>query len=170
MAYEGEILNACPADIDFTNCWAVVVSGAKWNPCGHMIFCCGSNSDNSWYFYVAGQGVKEVMGVWAYPKFIRGDSNFYRYLSDNGKREIRRLDARLTNPAGAYQKLMKFMADKWFWGVLLNNCVVFAREVIVAGGGSVNVLLNCPDKEFAEKVLDAAAQGVVDSLPYGLGL
>ena len=40
----------------------------------------------------------------------------------------------------------------------------------MAGGGSVDVLLNCPDKEFAEKVLDAAAQGVVDSLPYGLGL
>jgi hypothetical protein len=136
MTYEGEILLECPADIDFKSVWAVVVSGAKWNPCGHMIFCCGTKSDACWYFHVAGQGTKEVAGVWAYPKFMRGDSNFNRYLVDNGKKEIRRLDAKITNPAGAYNKLIEYMASKWFWGVLLNNCVVFARDIIIAGGGS----------------------------------
>jgi hypothetical protein len=172
MAYEGEILSECPSDIDFAACWAVVVSGAKWNPCGHMMFSCGSNSENSWYFHVAGQGIKEAMGVYGFPKFMRGDRNYYRYLTDNGKREIRRLDARLTNPAGAYQKLMSLMADKWFWGVLWNNCAVFAKDIIVAGGGSVEILLNCPDKEFAQKAdkaIDAAAKGIIESLPYGLG-
>jgi len=112
------------------------------------------------------------MGVYGYPKFMRGDRNYYRYLNDNDKQEIRRLDARLTNPAGAYQKLMKLMADKWFWGVLWNNCAVFAKEIIIAGGGAIEVLLNCPDKEFAEKVdkaLDDWAKGIVESLPYGLG-
>jgi hypothetical protein len=74
MSYEGEILNACPSDIDFTNTWAVVVSGASWNPCGHMLFCCGTNSSDSWYLHVAGQGVRELLGFYAYPKFMRGDT------------------------------------------------------------------------------------------------
>jgi hypothetical protein len=50
----------------------VVVSGASWNPCGHMILCAGTSSDASWYFHVAGAGVREVFGVYAYPKFMRG--------------------------------------------------------------------------------------------------
>jgi hypothetical protein len=114
-----------------------------------MVFCCGSDSASSWYFHVAGQGVKEVAGALAYPKFMRGDAKFALYLADNGKREIRRLDAHITDPSGAYNKLMKFMADKWVWGVLPHNCATFAREIILAGGGSLDVLLNCPDKEFA---------------------
>ena len=37
MPYDGELLNQCQADIDFTLTQAVVVSGASWNPCGHML-------------------------------------------------------------------------------------------------------------------------------------
>jgi len=171
MSYEGEVLTQCPGDINFANCWAVVVSGAKWNPCGHMLLCCGTNSEDSWYFHVAGQGVREAYGVWGYPKFMRGDSNYYKYLADNGKREIRRLNAHIKDPGAAYRKLESLMADRWFWGVLVNNCASFVKEIITAGGGSLEVLLNCPDKEFASKVdqaLDAAAKGLVESLPYGL--
>jgi hypothetical protein len=112
MPYEGEILLECPADIDLANVWAVVVSGAKWNPCGHMLFCCGANSEDCWYFHVAGEGTKELAGVWAYPKFMRGDRNFYKYLVANGKKEIRRLNAGITNPEGAYNKLMEYMSSK----------------------------------------------------------
>jgi hypothetical protein len=165
MSYEGEVLYSCPHDIDFTNTWAVVVSGASWNPCGHMLFCCGTDSANSWYFHVAGQGMRELLGVWAYPKFMRGDANFYRYLSDNGKHEIRRLDVRISNPAGAYQKLENFMADKWFWGVLPHNCADFARGIITAGGGSVSVALNCPDQEFVKKVGRAVSEGLRNMPP-----
>jgi hypothetical protein len=50
MPYEGELLDFCPADLDFTLTQAVVVSGASWNPCGHMILCAGTSSANSWYF------------------------------------------------------------------------------------------------------------------------
>ena len=155
MSYEGEILNACPSDIDFTNTWAVVVSGASWNPCGHMLFCCGTNSSDSWYLHVAGQGVREALGFYAYPKFMRGDANFQRYLTENGKHEIRRLDATISNPGGAYMTLMHFMSDKWFWGVLPHNCAAFAKEVIKSGGGNVQVLLNCPDQEFVQQVGEA---------------
>jgi hypothetical protein len=154
MTYEGEILEACPGDIDFTNTSAVVVSGAPWNPCGHMLFCCGTNSDDSWYFHVAGQGVREVFGFWAYPKFMRGDANYNRYLNENGKYEIRRLDATISDSSGAYIKLIHFMSYKWFWKVLPHNCAAFAKRIIEAGGGDVTVLLNCPDQEFVQQVSD----------------
>jgi hypothetical protein len=160
MSYEGQILNLCPGDIDFSNTWAVVVSGVSWNPCGHMLFCCGTNSNDSWYFHVAGQGVKEAMGVWAYPKFMRGDANYNRYLVDNGKHEIRRLNARITNPAGAYQMLTQYMSNKWFWGVLPHNCAAFAKDIISAGGGNVKVLLNCPDQDFLRRTGEAALEGL----------
>jgi len=169
MSYEGEILNRCPSDIDFSVSWAVVVSGASWNPCGHMLFCCGSNSADSWYFHVAGQGVREAFGVRAYPKFMRGDSNFYRYLNENHKYEIRRLDCKISDPAGSYQKLMAYMSNKWYWLVLPHNCSTFARDVIAAGGGSVEVLLNCPDQEFArkvERVMDRAFEGIGRAGPF----
>jgi len=160
MSYEGELLNSCPADLDFANTQAVVVSGASWNPCGHMILCTGTSSANSWYFHVAGQGVKELAGVWAYPKFMRGDANFNRYLQENNKREIRRLDAHIRNPGGAYSKLMILMAGKWFWGVLPHNCASFAKEIIAAGGGNLTVLLNCPDQEVVQKIGKAIGDGL----------
>ena len=169
MSYEGDILNSCPSDINFSVTWAVVVSGASWNPCGHMIFCCGSSSADSWYFHVAGQGVREAFGVRAYPKFMRGDQNFARYLHENNKREIRRVDCAITDPGGSYRKLMLYMSNMWYWGVLPHNCATFARDVISAGGGKIEVLLNCPDQEFARKVKDAADQaleGIGRAGPY----
>jgi hypothetical protein len=147
MAYEGDELNKCPSNIDFANTWAVVVSGASWNPCGHMLLCCGTSSSNCWYFHVAGQGIRELWGVRATPKFMRGEANFMRYLKDNDKNLIRRLDATIRDPSGAYNRLMNYMSNPWFWGVLINNCAVFVKEIIEAGGGNLSVILNCPDQE-----------------------
>jgi hypothetical protein len=70
MAYEGGILLRCPGDLDFTVTQAVVVSGASWNPRGHMIFCTGNNSENARYFHVAGAGLHELWGIYAWPKFM----------------------------------------------------------------------------------------------------
>jgi len=165
MSYEGEILIACPSDIDFTNTWAVVVSGATGNPCGHMLLCCGLDSASSWYLHVAGQGLAELGGVYAYPKFMRGDINFFRYLAENNKNEIRRLDAEITKPSAAYGKLVEFMSNKWFWRVLPHNCATFTKEIIRAGGGNVKVALNCPDQEFVKKVGDAVKEGLRNMPP-----
>ena len=159
MPYEGELLNHCPADLDFTLTQAVVVSGASWNPCGHMILCAGNSSANSWYFHVAGQGVRELYGVYGYPKFMR-ESDYNRYLSENGKHEIRRMDAQIASPAGAYQKLTELMISKWFWRVLPHNCASFVKEIITAGGGDLKVMLNCPDQE----VVRALGQGIKEAL------
>jgi hypothetical protein len=151
MPYEGELLNACPRDIDFSLTQAVVVSGASWNPCGHMILCAGNNSYTSWYFHVAGTGVREAFGIYAYPKFMR-EEGYNLYLKENQKREIRRLNAQITSASGAYSKLMLLMAEKWFWKVLPDNCATFATEIIRAGGGDLSVVLNCPDQEVIRKI------------------
>jgi hypothetical protein len=104
MAYDGELLRHCPGDLDFTLTQAIVVSGASWNPCGHMLLCAGTSSDTSWYFHVSGNGVRELYGVYAYPKFMR-EKDYHWYLRENNKYEIRRLDAAITNPSGAYRHL-----------------------------------------------------------------
>lgn len=93
MPYDGELLNQCPADIDFTLTQAVVVSGASWNPCGHMLLCTGASSSTSWYFHVAGQGIRELYGVYGYPKFMR-ESQYNHYLRENGKHEFDALTLR----------------------------------------------------------------------------
>ena len=113
MAYEGELLSECPQGLDFSFTQAVVVSGASWNPCGHMILCVGNSSDTSWYFHVAGAGVREVYGVYAYPKFMR-EEGYQRYLLENSKRELRRLDAMISNPDG--------MASRSRRGPLMRRC------------------------------------------------
>jgi hypothetical protein len=151
MAYDGELLTYCPRDLDFSVTTGVVVSGANWNPCGHMLLCCGNSSSTSWYFHVSGQGLDELYGVYAYPKFMR-EADYARYLRENSKREIRRMDARITNPTAAYQRLVAYMNDKWFWKVLPNNCATFAKEVVKAGGGDLEVLLNCPDQEVVRAI------------------
>ena len=157
MSYEGELLRECPRDLDFTLTQAVVVSGAAWNPCGHMILCTGTSSDNAWYFHVAGQGLSELAGIFAYPKFMR-EEDYYQYLQENGKREIRRLDAQIKKPSGAYQKLMHLMNAKWMWAVLPHNCSTFVKEIISAGGGNLRVLLNCPDQEVVGRITQTAKE------------
>ena len=159
MPYDGDLLNYCPPGLDFTLTQAVVVSGASWNPCGHMVLCVGTSSANSWYLHVAGQGIKELGGVYAYPKFMR-EAGYNRYLAENGKREIRRLDAKIKHPTGAYQRLVFLMAAKWWWKVLPDNCATFVKEVVSAGGGDLRVVLNCPDQEVVRRV----AEGIKNAL------
>jgi hypothetical protein len=100
---------------------------------------------------------------------MRGDANYQRYLVKNGKVELRRNDVRITKPSGGYTTLMRYMADKWFWQVLPNNCATFTREIIARGGGSLRVLLNCPDQEFVAQLQEAARQAVraLPRLPTG---
>jgi len=111
-----------------------------------MLLCAGSSSANSWYFHVAGQGVAECMGFYAYPKFMR-EAGYSRYLRENQKCEIRRVDVRISNPRAAYQKLVDLMQARWLWRVQQHNCATFVQEIVAAGGGNLRVFLNCPDQE-----------------------
>jgi hypothetical protein len=124
MAYQGDEIDYCTA-FRFDLAHAVVVSGAKWNPCGHMLLNTGGYG--GWYFHVA-----EVRGL---PKFMN-EAGYQRYLKENGKREIRRVFVPLKNPDAANAKLEEPLAKKWTWFLLPNNCGNFVEEVLQAGGTS----------------------------------
>ena len=128
-----------------------------------MLLCTGSNSNDCWYLHVAGVAGLErelhIPEVYGYPACMREDG-YRRYLSENGKREIRRINAKISNPSGAYTRLMQLMSSRWVWGVLPHNCAAFVKEVVQAGGGDVTVLLNCPDQEFVRKVGEGISDGL----------
>ena len=56
MAYEGENLFECHIlPYPWERCNIVVVSGAKWNPCGHTLLNAGDRGGH--YFHIAGTGI-----------------------------------------------------------------------------------------------------------------
>lgn len=135
MAYDGEHIAFC-SNFDFTQAYAVVVSGARWNPCGHMLL--NTGGAGGWYFHVA-----EVRGR---PKFMR-EAGFRRYLKENAKREISRTHVKIPNPDASNEKLEELLATQWTWFVLPNNCTRFVEEVLQAGGSSAGLYSNCPMHE-----------------------
>jgi hypothetical protein len=135
--YHGEILDTCPAWIyDFMNAEAVVVSGAQWNPCGHLLLAAGGCG--GFYFHVA-----EVRG---FPRWMDA-RGFQRYLKENGKRELSRTRVPLPDPRGAMAKLEQLLSQKWTWFLLPHNCARFVEEVLHAGGSRAGLWSNCPAGE-----------------------
>jgi len=137
MAYEGEILNYCMADMfDFSNAHAVVVTGMKGNFCGHLLLNTGGIGGT--YFHVA--------GIRAYPKYMN-ESGYRRYLRENNKSEITRYRVRIPNPMASQLKLEELLAKKWTWLLLPNNCANFVEDVVKAGGSKAGLYFNCPRTE-----------------------
>jgi len=135
--YEGAAMILCPLEVsDFQHVCAVIVSGHKVNPCGHTLLHIGKSW--SWYVHIA--------GPYKLPKFIP-ESNYMRYLKENGKREIRRWQIKLPNPKGAHDKVHELIEKPWFWGVVAHNCTSFAEEVVQAGGSNAGQYFNCPIAE-----------------------
>ena len=139
MAYEGDIILACPA-VEYSTVWAVVVSGAMLNPCGHALLYTGlSSKQGGWYFHVA-----QAYGL---PRQMPTDDLYRQYLKENGKREIKRYAVQLPNPAGAAKRLEELVGKPWVWGVLPHNCAAFVEDVVRAGGSSAGLYTNCPRLE-----------------------
>jgi hypothetical protein len=125
MAYEGETLTYCPAEMfDFGNAYAVIVSGAKLNPYGHMLLNTGGKGGN--YFQVS-----DVYGV---PRMMN-EEQFQRYLSENGKTMITVMPVSIPNPDDSQAKLEELLSKKWVWGALLHNCESLVEDIVMAGGG-----------------------------------
>ena len=124
------------AAFDFRNAYVVVVSGATWNPCGHMIINTGGKA--GYYFHVA-----EVRG---FPRYMR-EIGYQRYLKDEGKKEIRRTRVVIKYPDASQLKLEQLLAEKWTWFLLPHNCAAFAEEVLQAGGTNAGLYANCPTAE-----------------------
>lgn len=137
MAYEGELLMMCPANpFDFSNTYAVVVSGDGPNFCGHLILNVGGVT--GFYFHVAGGHTEPH--VMAY-------DGYGRYLRENGKKEPRRFKVTISNPIAAMLKLEQLTSEKWTWGVLPHNCASFVEDVVKAGGSASGLYSNCPALE-----------------------
>lgn len=125
MAYEGEKLDYCPTEMfDFDKTYAVVVSGAKLNPYGHMLL--NTGGQGGMYFHVS-----DIIGV---PRFM-DEEQFQRYLSENNKFIVTVLPQSLRNPAKAQLKLEEILSRRWIWGVVVHNCETLVEEILVAGGG-----------------------------------
>ena len=136
-SYEGEVMHQCMIrPFDFEHTHAVVVSGDKWNPCGHAILNAGGFA--GWYFHVAGRYIV--------PRYMR-PNDYKRYLTENGKHEIRRTVVKIPNPIGAHRKLEELLSTPWFWGGLPHNCASFLEAVVQAGGSKAGLYFNCPTLE-----------------------
>jgi len=134
-SYVGDIMSQCVAKpYDFRHAYAVIVSGAAWNPCGHMLL----NTGGGWYFHIAERKGK--------PRFMR-EAGYRRYLAEHGKREIRRIFLDIPNPEGSHRKLEELLAKQWFWFVLANNCASFVEDIVRAGGSNAGLYFNCPSRE-----------------------
>src|SRR2546421_9061192 len=82
MEYEGELARWCPGkNYDFADCYAVAVSGAGINKCGHMILNLGGCGPDAMYFHVTGNpyghGLKKMYGA----PLQMNQGGFNRYMS-----------------------------------------------------------------------------------------
>ena len=125
MAYEGELLTFCPEQMfQFGKTYAVVVSGAKFNPYGHMLLNTGGPS--GMYF--------QVSDVYGDPRFMN-EEQFQRYLTENNKNIVSVMPLAIPNPEKAQLKLEQLLSRKWVWGAVVHNCESLVEEIVMAGGG-----------------------------------
>src|SRR5437879_9529957 len=112
MAYEGEELRQCPEQMfKFGTTYAVIVSGAKLNPYGHMLLNTGGPVGT--YFQVS-----DIYGV---PRFMN-EGQFQRYLKENDKTIVTELPVDIPQPEKAQLKLEQLLSSNWVWGVVVHNC------------------------------------------------
>jgi hypothetical protein len=116
--------------------YVVIVCGAKWNPCGHALLNLGGMGGH--YIHVSKPR--------DFPRYMN-EAGYRRYLQEEGKREIRRHPADVTDPEAAQRKLDDLLDKKWTWSVLPHNCVAFVEDVIHAGGSRAGSYSNCPSRE-----------------------
>jgi hypothetical protein len=104
MGYEGEVLTYTPADLDFSEVYAVIVSGTFPNPCGHALLFVPSvyaisSSDGSYFQVARPYDFPRIMSLKGYSRYLRG----------NKKREITRYAISLPDPDGAVNHLVELM-------------------------------------------------------------
>lgn len=134
--YQGRWLFNCRSQMyDWTNVYAIVVSGDKWNPCGHALLRVGTDT-----FHISGLRRR--------PYYL-SHAGYSHYLRENGKRQLRSDRVLITKPERAQEKLEELTAHPWVWGAIAHNCSTFVEEVIQAGGArNAGLYLNCPRVEI----------------------
>ncbi|MEP6923190.1 MAG: hypothetical protein ABI954_01885 [Pyrinomonadaceae bacterium] len=157
MAYEGEIMQQVPANLDFTMVYAVIVSGDGPNPCGHALlfvpFQRNIAQSGGYYFQVA--------GVIRYPRGLSVEG-YARYMRETGKTEITRYGIPLSNPSGAQARLAELLNKYWVWLVIPHNCAAFVEDIARGGGSSAGLWSNCPSRETFDRPFYERAYEEVD--------
>jgi hypothetical protein len=133
--YEGHHLAHSPVRAaDFARETAVVaVTGARWNPCGHLLLNVGGRQ--GWYFH--------AVDIHAPPRAM-GLAGYLQYLKDFGKTEVWRKPVKLPNPDGAARRLEDVIRVPYHWLLLPNNCVHWVEIVLRGGGSDEGMMTNCP--------------------------
>jgi hypothetical protein len=135
--YVGDLMLQCLIKpYDFQSTYAVIVTGAAWNPCGHMLLNAGGRG--GWYFHIA-----ERKGN---PRFMR-EMGYLRYLREHKKQELRRTYIVVPHPEKAQARLEALLAKQWSWFAIPNNCVTFVEDVVQAGGSKAGLYSNCATRE-----------------------
>lgn len=125
MSYEGELLTFCPSGMyDFSRTYAVLVSGARFNPYGHMLLNTGGPGGR--YFHVS--------DLHGYPRTMN-EEQFQLYLSSNGKTIVSVIRVSIPRPRDAQVKLEQVLSSKWPWGAVVHNCETMVEDIVMAGGG-----------------------------------
>ena len=124
MSYEGELLTQCPSSMyDFSRTYAVLVSGARLNPYGHMLLNTGGRGGR--YFHVS--------DLYGNPRTM-DQQQFQRYLSSNSKTIVSVIRVTVPRPREAQVKLEQTLASNWAWGAVVHNCETMVEDIVVAGG------------------------------------
>jgi hypothetical protein len=123
MAYEGELMLSCKP-LDFRNAYAIVVSGARLNPFGHMLL--NTGGPRGTYF--------QVSDVYGNPRMMDA-KQFQRYLAENNKTIITVMRLVIPEPGKSQLKLEEILSKKWAWGAVAHNCESMVEEIVTAGGG-----------------------------------
>ncbi len=124
--------------LDWSQAAFVVVSSDSVNPCGHALLYVGGGFGH--YFHVPG-----LPRFYERPFYFSG-SDYQRYLSSGGTREVGRKSIAIPCPANAEAKLYELMEKKWTYLLLPSNCVSFIDSVARAGGNFWD-MSNCPRAE-----------------------
>lgn len=152
--YEGAAMIVGPFEVsDFQHVCAVIVTGSGVNACGHTLLHVGESW--SWYVHIA--------RPYKLPKFIP-ESNYMRYLRENGKREIRRWIVKLPNPKGAHEKLHELIQNHGSGALWLITALPLRKksyEQAVAKPGSISIVLLRSHSH--ENHIHFARQRLVDS-------
>lgn len=135
MAYEGELLTSCPARMfSFGKTSAVVVSGARMNPYGHMLLNTGGPGGS--YF--------QVSDLYGDPRFMN-EAQFQRYLKENKKIIVTVLPIVIPSPQKAQLKLEQLLSRKWAGGLSYTTASHWWRRLLkqAAAPGFIAVCFPC---------------------------
>ena len=102
------------------------------------------------------KGYVHIDGLYNYPVYISDEEFRDFYLDKWRKRVVAVQKVPLENPDNASKELIKLCQQRWFWGGLWHNCFDFCKQVLIAGGASLEQLDGYPIPSY--RLMDLATK------------